>query len=275
MKKTKRYPTTLTIAGSDSGGCAGIQADLKTFSALGVFGTSAITAITAQNTKEVRAIEVISPDIIAKQLETILDDITVDVVKTGMLPNAEIIEIVASVIDRYSLPKVIVDPVMVATSGARLTSLSIVNAFKDLLYPRITLITPNIPEAEVLSNIKINSEEDIHKAAHIILSQGCRAILIKGGHSKSTDSVDILFRINKDPIAYSTPRIDSHNLHGTGCTFSSAIAAYMALDHELENAIKLAKDYISSAINEGKNIRTGKGFGPVNHAFNPRTLKSL
>ena len=273
MKKIKRYPTALTIAGSDSGGCAGIQADLKTFSSLGVFGTSVITAITAQNTTEVRAVEILSSPIIKKQLETVLDDIVVDVVKTGMLPSVETIEAVASIIDRYNLPTIIVDPVMVATSGTRLASSFIVSAFRDYLYPRITLITPNLPEAEALSGIEIHSEEDMCTAAEILLAQGCPAVLIKGGHSQSPNSTDILFTVNKEPIRFSVPRIDSCNLHGTGCTFSSAIAAHMALGHDLEDAIRLAKNYISSAIDAGQNIIIGKGSGPVNHFFEPQSLK--
>lgn len=273
MKKKKRYPTALTIAGSDSGGCAGIQADLKTFSSLGIFGTSVITAITAQNTNEVRAVEILSPPIIKKQSETVFDDIIVDVVKTGMLPSVEIIKLVASLIDNYNPPAVIVDPVMVATSGARLASTSIVSAFSKYLFSRITLITPNLPEAETLSGIQINSEKDIHTAANILLSQGCPAVLIKGGHSQLPDSTDILFRTNKEPIRFSSPRIKSKNLHGTGCTFSSAIAAYIALGYSLEDAIRLAKNYISSAIDAGKDITTGKGYGPVNHFFEPQSLK--
>lgn len=272
MENITRYPTTLTIAGSDSGGCAGIQADLKTFSALGIFGTSVITAITAQNTKEVRAVEVLSLEIIKKQLEAVLDDINVDVVKTGMLPSVEIIELVASIIYKYNLPAIIVDPVMIATSGTRLVSPSIVTAFSNYMYQRIMLITPNIPEAEALSGLEIHSEKDMYNAANILLKQGCPAILIKGGHSKSKDSTDILFTANKEPVRFSVPRIDSCNLHGTGCTYSSAIASYIALGNDMVNAIRLAKNYISSAIYAGKNITTGKGYGPVNHFFEPQSL---
>lgn len=272
MENITRYPTTLTIAGSDSGGCAGIQADLKTFSALGIFGTSVITAITAQNTKEVRAVEVLSLEIIKKQLEAVLDDINVDVVKTGMLPSVEIIELVASIIYKYNLPAIIVDPVMIATSGTRLVSPSIVTAFSNYMYQRIMLITPNIPEAEALSGLEIHSEKDMYNAANILLKQGCPAILIKGGHSKSKDSTDILFTANKEPVRFSVPRIDSCNLHGTGCTYSSAIASYIALGNDMLNAIRLAKNYISSAIYAGKNITTGKGYGPVNHFFEPQSL---
>lgn len=273
MEKIRRYPTALTIAGSDSGVCAGIQADLKTFSSLGVFVASVITAITAQNTAEVRTVEVLSTEIIKKQLEAVLDDMIVDVIKTGMLPSIEIIELVASIIDKYNIPPGIVDPVMVATRGARLTSTSIVSAFSKYLFSRITLITPNLREAETLSGIQINSEKDIHTAANILLSQGCPAALIKGGHSQSPDSTDILFTANTEPVRFSSPRINSCNLHGTGCTYSSAIAAYIALNHNMEDAIRLAKNYISSAISTEKDILTGKGYDPINHFFEPQSLK--
>ncbi|MDR2682654.1 MAG: bifunctional hydroxymethylpyrimidine kinase/phosphomethylpyrimidine kinase [Dysgonamonadaceae bacterium] len=273
MNDTKRYPAALTLAGSDSGGCAGIQADLKTFSAIGVFGTSVITSITAQNTQEVRAVETLSPEIIRQQAEAVLDDITIDAVKTGMLPSPEIIETVAGIIDRYALKNVIVDPVMVATSGARLASASIAGSFRDALYRRITLITPNIPEAETLSGVSIQTEKDFRKAAEVLLAQACPAVLIKGGHLSSACSEDILFRPDKEPVSFSSPRIDTANLHGTGCTFSSAIAAYCALGQELETAIASAKRYISSAIRSGSTMRLGKGHGPVNHFFSGHSSK--
>ncbi|MDR3340468.1 MAG: bifunctional hydroxymethylpyrimidine kinase/phosphomethylpyrimidine kinase [Candidatus Symbiothrix sp.] len=273
MNKTKRYPTALTIAGSDSGGCAGIQADIKTFSALGVFGASVITSITAQNTREVRAVEILSPEIIRQQAEAVLDDIAVDAIKTGMLPSPEIIEVVASIIDRYQPKTVIVDPVMVATVGARLAAASIADAFREKLYPRITLITPNIPEAEALSGVEIHSEKDFQQAAEVLLKQGCTAVLIKGGHLSNACSTDILFRRGKEPLSFSAPHVDSSNLHGTGCTFSSAIAAYMALGEDFETAINAAKTYITAAIFYGSGITTGKGYGPVNHFFIPKSLK--
>ncbi|MDR1122317.1 MAG: bifunctional hydroxymethylpyrimidine kinase/phosphomethylpyrimidine kinase [Dysgonamonadaceae bacterium] len=272
MSNIKRYPTALTIAGSDSGGCAGIQADLKTFSAIGVFGTSAITSVTAQNTQEVRAIETLTPSIVQQQMEAVLDDMTVDAVKTGMLPSPEIIETIAATIDRYRLKNVIVDPVMVATSGARLTETSIGKAFREELYRRLTLITPNIPEAEALSGISISSKDDFQAAAEVLLQQGCSAVLIKGGHLPSTHAVDILFRQNEAPLTFSAPHTDSINLHGTGCTFSSAIAAYLALGQDLESAIRAAKIFITSAIQHGNDIVTGRGYGPVNHFFDPQRL---
>jgi hydroxymethylpyrimidine/phosphomethylpyrimidine kinase len=272
----KRYPTALTIAGSDSGGCAGIQADLKTFSAMGVFGASVITAVTAQNTQEVRAIETLSPAIIRQQVEAVLDDITVDAVKTGMLPTPEIIEMVASLIDRYHLENVIVDPVMIATSGARLADSDISEAFRKHLFTRAMLITPNIPEAEALSGITIQTEEDFQKAADVMMEQGCRAVLIKGGHFTDDRVTDILFGPEKgESTAMGASRIDSKNLHGTGCTFSSAIAANIALGWDLRNAVRRAKVYISFAIENGRKLTTGNGYGPVNHFFRPKRLKKL
>jgi hydroxymethylpyrimidine/phosphomethylpyrimidine kinase len=267
MSEAKRYTAALTIAGSDSGGCAGIQADLKTFAAIGVFGASVITSITAQNTQGVRAVEALSPKIIRQQLEAVLDDVAIDAVKTGMLPSPEIIEVVAGVIDRYRLKCVIVDPVMVATSGDRLTLASTAGAFKKELCRRIALITPNVPEAEALSGVSIQADKDFRKAAEVLLAQGCPAVLIKGGHLPSACSVDILFRQDKEPVAFSSPRIRTANLHGTGCTFSAAIAAYCALGRELEPAVKSAKTYISAAILSGSKRTLGKGRGPVNHFF--------
>ncbi|MDR2474903.1 MAG: bifunctional hydroxymethylpyrimidine kinase/phosphomethylpyrimidine kinase, partial [Bacteroidales bacterium] len=262
MEKTIRYPSVLTIAGSDSGGCAGIQADLKTFSALGVFGASVITSVTAQNTQEVRAIETLSVEIIRQQAEAVLDDITIDAVKTGMLPTAEIIATVAALIDRYHPATVIVDPVMVATSGARLADASITDAFRQHLFPRLTLLTPNIPEAEAFSEMKIKTENDFHDAAETILQQGCQAVLIKGGHFAAPQSTDILFRQGKKPLSFVSPHINSTNLHGTGCTFSSAIAAFMALGEEMEAAVALSKTFTAAAILHGCDVKTGKGCGP-------------
>jgi hydroxymethylpyrimidine/phosphomethylpyrimidine kinase len=272
----KRYLAALTIAGSDSGGCAGIQADLKTFSALGVFGASVITAVTAQNTQEVRAVETMSPSIIRQQAEAVLDDIAVDAIKTGMLPTPEIIETVASVIDRYNLQNVVVDPVMVASSGARLTDSGIAEAFRKYLFTRAALITPNIPEAEMLSGIPIRTELDFQKAAEIMTGQGCRAVLIKGGHFGKEKSTDILFGHRKGASAtFHRPYIESKNLHGTGCSLSSAIAAYLALGRDLKDAVRLAKTYIHSAIRSGRKVVTGKGYGPVNHFFSPKNLISI
>ncbi|MCD7973160.1 MAG: bifunctional hydroxymethylpyrimidine kinase/phosphomethylpyrimidine kinase [Candidatus Azobacteroides sp.] len=275
MKKEVRYPSALTIAGSDSGGGAGIQADLKTFSAIGVYGTSVITSITAQNTQGVRKVEVLSSEIIQAQLEAVLDDIRIDAVKTGMLPTPEIIKLVSSVINHYKLKTVIIDPVMVATTGARLSAASTVDTFRKELFSRITLLTPNIPEAEALSGISITEEKDMYKAADKMMEMGCKSILIKGGHFTTTNSTDILFRMDQPPVRFSAQRIHTGNVHGTGCTFASAITAYMALGNKLEEAIEKGKKYIENAIIAGADIITGKGAGPVNHFFCPEILKPV
>lgn len=295
VRSVPRYPVALTVAGSDSGGCAGIQADLKTFSALGVFGASAVTAITAQNTREVRSVEVLSPAMVRAQIEAVMDDIAVDALKTGMLPTAGIIEVVSGAIDRYGISRVVVDPVMVATSGARLASAHVLDAARELLYPRITLLTPNIPEAVALSGVAISSSDDIRRAAEILIGQGCPAVLIKGGHFGDSTADDVLFRADGGPVVFPAPRSASRNLHGTGCTFSSAIAACLALgvateasglasgtgcgvalkspSNPLVNAIAAAKSYISDAIEAGTDAVTGGGAGPVNHFFDPKKLK--
>lgn len=267
-----RYSTALTIAGSDSGGGAGIQADLKTFSALGVYGASVITAITAQNTREVRAVEALSTSIIKQQLEAVLDDLQVDAVKTGMLVNPEIIELVSATIDRYNIKQVIIDPVMVATTGADLTKAHIAEAIRELLYSRLTLLTPNIPEAELLTDIKINTEKDRNKAGEIFLKQGCKAVLIKGGHWTQKYSTDILYSQYHDPLVFSSPFISSKNMHGTGCSLASAIAAFIARGDDLFTATEKAKEYITNAIQAGAKIDFNGGNGPVNHFFSPIAL---
>lgn len=275
MNQQKRYPTALTIAGSDSGGGAGIQADLKTFSAIGVYGTSVITAITVQNTCEVRRVETLSPELVLQQAEAVLDDMVVDVVKTGMLPTPEIIAAVAETVDKYAIPKLIVDPVMVATSGGKLTTAPTIDGFQKILYPRLFLLTPNIPEAEALTGITIRTQVDILQAGEILLTQGCRAVLIKGGHLSSDLSSDILFLQNESPQYFISEFIETANLHGTGCSLASAIAAYLALGNDLVKSVSLAKEYITNAILAGKNIRIGQGNGPVNHFFNSQPLKTI
>jgi hydroxymethylpyrimidine/phosphomethylpyrimidine kinase len=268
----QRYTTALTVAGSDSGGCAGIQADLKAFAALGVFGASVITSVTAQNTCGVRAVETLSTDIVRMQLEAVFDDMAVDALKTGMLPTPAIVETVAEAIARYRPPAVIIDPVMVATSGDVLTPPDTAEAFRACLYPLLTLLTPNLSEAAVLSGVSIRNGDDISRAAEKILAQGCCAVLIKGGHLPDGAAVDTLFQTYGAPITFSAPRTATHNLHGTGCTLSAAIAAGMAAGLSLEDAVRQAKTYISDAILHGAPVTTGKGNGPVNHFFDPRPL---
>lgn len=269
---TFRYPTVLTVAGSDSGGGAGIQADLKTFSALGVYGASAITAITAQNTMGVRGIQPVSPEIVRAQLEAVFEDITIDAVKTGMLHNSEAVTILSGIIDRYSPQYVIADPVMISTSGSRLMEENTIAAIIEKLFPRATLITPNVDEAEYLSGISIQSVADMEKAALKLLAMGCKAVLIKGGHLKSDIMTDILFDSENEPLLLSNPAIPTRNTHGTGCTLSSAIAAYLALGNNLRDAVYLSKTYISKALSAGADVQTGHGHGPINHFFAPVPL---
>jgi len=251
----------LTIAGSDSGGGAGIQADLKTFSAFGVYGMSVITAVTAQNTVRVHGVEAISPDFVGLQFEAVVTDIGVDAVKTGMLLNAEIIDVIALKLSQNRIPHVVCDPVMVAKSGDKLLLDDAVQKLRKRLIPEVTLLTPNIPEAEVLSGVEIHSAEALKEAAVRILNLGCQAVLIKGGHLKG-DADDILYDGDRF-IRFTQKRIDSMHTHGTGCTYSAAIAANLAQGHDLSEAIKMSKAFVTEAIRQAGPI--GKGHGPLNH----------
>lgn len=263
----KRYHRALTIAGSDSGGGAGIQADLKTFSALGCFGMSAITAITAQNTCGVTAIHPIPDDIVEAQIRAVLDDIGSDAVKIGMLSSASIIGVVADQLARYRCDNVVIDPVMVATSGDKLLKDDAVSTLKNSLIPLARLITPNIPEAEVLTGTAITDRHSLLGAAETLLDLGPRSVLIKGGHLASGDSPDCLLIRGEAPLWLEAERIETVNTHGTGCTLSSAIAAALAKGMTLKQAVETAKDYISAAIRAGKDYRIGAGHGPVKHFY--------
>ncbi len=259
-----KIKTALTIAGSDSSGGAGIQADLKTMLANGVYGMSAITALTAQNTMGVTAISEVTPDFLGQQIDAVFTDIFPDAVKTGMVANAQLIEIIAERLTFYKAKNIVVDPVMIATSGARLISENAIETLKEKLLPIATIITPNIPEAEVLSGMKITTKYDMENAAEIIYkTYGC-AVLLKGGHSIS-DADDLLYE-NEETTWFESVRIDNPNTHGTGCTLSSAIASNLAMGHELKTAVKLAKKYISGALSAMLDL--GKGSGPLNHGFN-------
>lgn len=256
-----RIPTALTIAGSDSGGGAGIQADLKTFAVMGVHGMSAITSITAQNTREVRAIHDVPPEVVVAQIEAVADDIGVDAAKTGMLSSRQIIEAIARPIDRYGFP-LVVDPVMIAKSGAKLLRDDAIEALKRVIIPRATLVTPNAPEAERLTGIQIRNTKDAGEAARVIVEEyGSEAAIVKGGHLESEYSVDVLYYKGRT-IEYKMPRIRSDTTHGTGCSFSAAIAAGLAKGRSLPEAVNVAKRFITMAIEYG--LRIGSGHGPVN-----------
>lgn len=275
MRIQGKYPAALTVAGSDSSGGAGIQADLKTFAALGVYGASVITALTAQNTTGVRAIENISPEMIRLQAEAVLDDIGIAAVKTGMLPTVETIEAVVAFVDRYHIQALVADPVMVATTGARLVSEDAVLYIRRELFRRVALITPNISEASLLAGVEITGVRDFHKAAGILMDGGCKAVLIKGGHQHGKVATDILFRQDAPPVELSSEYVETLNTHGTGCTFSAAVTAFLALGETLEKAVFGAKEYIAEAIRAGVAVRTGNGNGPVNHFFQPQTSKII
>lgn len=256
--------TALTIAGSDSSGGAGIQADIKTMTAHGVYAMSAITALTAQNTTGVTDIMEVTPAFLAEQLDCIFTDIYPDAVKTGMVSSSALIETIAEKLSAYHVKNIVVDPVMVATSGARLISEEAIGTLKSKLLPLATVITPNIPEAEVLSEMEIKSETDMEKAAKVICETlGC-AVLLKGGHQLN-DANDLLYQKTAAPVWFRGKRIDNPNTHGTGCTLSSAIASNLAKGHDLATSVKYAKTYISGAL--AAMLDLGKGSGPMNHAF--------
>lgn len=263
------YTRVLTIAGSDSGGGAGIQADIKTFSACGCFGMSAITAITAQNTCGVTDIHGIPPATITAQIRAVLDDIGADAIKIGMLHSSEVILAVASTLSEYYSKNIILDPVMVATSGDRLIKEDAVDTLKHHLFPLAKLITPNIPEAQILTGSTINSEEDMIKAAEALGSEFSISVLLKGGHLNTENLVDVLWNFEtQETELYQSPRIITQNSHGTGCTLSSAIAAYSAQGMALAEAVFHAEKYLHSAIEAGSHYTLGKGHGPVHHFYN-------
>ena len=258
-----RVYRALTIAGSDSGGGAGIQADLKTFAAHGVYGTSALTAITSQNTRGVTDVWELPASLIESQIDAVITDIGADVVKTGMLSSSTVIEVVAAKARQHSLDALVVDPVMVAKGGDRLLRDDAVDALRSLLIPIAMVMTPNIPEAEALLGVKIETLEDAKEAAQALVGMGARAVVVKGGHLKGPPT-DILYD-GEEFRAYTSRRIETTSTHGTGCTFASAIAANLAKGLPLRQAVSLAKSYVTSAIRMAQPI--GRGHGPLNHFY--------
>ena len=255
-------PVALTIAGSDSGGGAGIQADLKTFAAFGVYGLSVVTAVTAQNTVGVRAVQEIDPAIIASQLDAVAEDFSIGALKTGMLSSVAIIEAVVAGITHHELQPLVVDPVMVAKSGDRLLKQDAVDALRRRLLPVARLVTPNLPEAEVLAGRPIRSREDAVVAARRIMEFGARAVVIKGGHSGEDPVVDLL--VDQESVTeYRASRIATTSTHGTGCTFAAAIAAGLATGMDVAGAVGQAREYLSRALAAAPGL--GHGHGPMNH----------
>ena len=275
MNPKRTYPIVLSIAGSDSSGGAGIQADLKTFSALGVYGTTAITAITAQNTLGVHAQHPIPAEMVYNQIVAVLDDLHPSFVKIGMLSNPEIVMAVADALSKYPL-SIVLDPVMVSSSGHRLLSVEAQEVIKQKLLPMATLITPNLPEMEALTGFPLSTYKEKEKAARGLMNSGAKAILLKGGHEEGEVKTDILFSNSATGIQstlFTSETVATRNIHGTGCTLSSAITAFLARGLALEEAIVEAKKYISNAIQSGADIAIGHGFGPVNHGFNPLKMQ--
>lgn len=256
-------PRAMTIAGSDSGGGAGIQADLKTFAALGVYGASTLTVITAQNTLGVSAVHEIPIEIITAQIDAVLGDIGADAVKTGMLSSSAIIECVAGAMTRHQVQRLVVDPVMVAKSGDSLLREDAVDSLKALLIPLAALVTPNIPEAETLTGLEIVRPEEVRQAAQIIVDLGARAVVVKGGHLEgpATD----LFYDGSQFHEFTSTRINTTNTHGTGCTFASAVAAGLAQELDMIDAVAQAKEYVTEAIRHS--FPLGQGHGPLNHFY--------
>jgi hydroxymethylpyrimidine/phosphomethylpyrimidine kinase len=269
--KSRNYFRVLTIAGSDSGGGAGIQADLKTFAALGCYGMSAVTALTAQNTVTVEGIYKVPANFVVQQIDAVLNDIGVDSVKTGMLLSTKIIQAVAGRLCSGNILNVVVDPVMVAKDGTKLFNDNALRTLRTKLLPLAAIITPNIPEASLLTEQRIQNRRDMEKAGAALLSLGPKAVLIKGGHRKSLVCADCLCLTTEDGKYevhwFESKRVNTKNSHGTGCTLSAAIAAYIAKGFGIKEAVKRSKEYIDKAIQEGSRYSLGSGHGPVYHFF--------
>ncbi len=272
MKKS--YFRVLTIAGSDSGGGAGIQADIKTISAMGCYASSAITAVTVQNTLGVQAVHPIPLDILEGQIDAILSDIGADAIKIGMLHSTKVVNLVAEMIEKYGIRNVVLDPVMVSTSGHKLIEDDAIESIKNRLIPLSRVITPNIPEAEILSGCKISSDQDFEQIAKKLSFNKSVSVLLKAGHLDNDCLVDYFYNVEDNTITLlPSKRVQTKNTHGTGCTLSSAFASALARGEDLTTASKSAKKYIEQAIVSGAEYEIGHGHGPVNHGFNP--LKML
>ncbi len=255
-----KIPKAMTIAGSDSGGGAGVQADLKTFAALGVYGASTLTAITAQNTVAVTAVHEIPTDVITAQIDAVLTDIGADAVKTGMLSSSDIIECVCEALEVHGVQRLVVDPVMIAKSGDALLREDAIGSLRTRLLPLAMVVTPNIPEAEALTETTIVSDADVRRAAEAIVGMGARSVVVKGGHREGP-ATDLFY----DGKEFTAPRFDTVNTHGTGCTFASAVAAGLARGMVVTDAVALAKDYVTEGIRHSFSI--GQGHGPLNHFY--------
>ncbi|RYY01580.1 MAG: bifunctional hydroxymethylpyrimidine kinase/phosphomethylpyrimidine kinase [Gammaproteobacteria bacterium] len=267
MNSRPQTPIAMTIAGSDSGGGAGIQADLKTFAALGVYGCSAITSLTAQNTKGVQGVSPIAPEFVQAQIQSVLSDINVGAIKTGMLAQADIITAIAETLAQHPHIPLVLDPVMVATSGDRLLAEDAIKNLIELLIPKATILTPNLLEAAALLNQPVAKNlDDMQQQAELLLAMGAQTVLMKGGHSQSTEATDLLLTVTGKHL-FSAPRIATKNTHGTGCTLASAIAAGLAKKLSIEDAVAQAKDYLHNALVHSEKLHIGHGSGPVHHFY--------
>ena len=271
MEKYK-YPVVLSIAGSDSGGGAGIQADIKTFSALGCYGTTAVTAVTVQNTLGLSAVHHVPHEIVGQQIKAVIADMEPVAIKIGMIPGTETAMTIAGILQEYRHIPVILDPVMVSSSGYQLADDKTITVLKDRLFPLAALVTPNLDEAMLITDRGIADVADMENAAARFIELGYNAVLIKGGHLKGKTLCDVYLDQNGLQRLFESNFIDSNNIHGTGCTLSSAIAAFMALGCDMITAIGKAKNYVHSAIEQGADVKTGGGNGPLNHFFDPQKM---
>lgn len=272
ITKKYKYPTVLSIAGSDSGGGAGIQADIKTISALGCFATTAITAVTVQNTQGVKGIHSVPVDIVIAQIEAVMQDIEPSAIKIGMLDRAELILAIADKLRAYPSLPIVLDPVMVATSGHRLTTDNTLAALKEELCPLSTILTPNLDEAAILYGKEIASLEEMKIAARDLLKYGSQSVLLKGGHLKSDKLFNVLSMRSGEDYIYPSAYIATNNTHGTGCSLSSALASFLALGYSLQEAVTSANAYVHGAIAAGADVKTGNGNGPIDHLYKPEKL---
>ncbi len=269
MSKQYKYPVVLTIAGTDPTGGAGIQADLKTFAALGCYGMSVITALVAQNTCGVKAIHSVPPDFVKAQLMAVLEDIKPDAIKIGMVHSVELVAVIAEVLQQYNDIPVVFDPVMIATSGDRLIEEDTVKAITEKLFPLATLITPNMDEAGFLADMTVKTIDDMYSAALKIMAMKPAALLLKGGHLESEELLSILVDNSGIIKRFYSDKINTKNVHGSGCTLSSAIASFIAVGLPLAEAVAQAQDYVHGAIYNAADVVCGKGRGPLNHSYNP------
>lgn len=271
MKKYK-YPSVLTIAGFDGSGGAGIQADIKTISALGCYATSVLTALPVQNTQGVRNIFPIPVEAVSEQIEAILDDVFPDAIKIGMVHTPELVETIVKTLAKYKKVPIVFDPVMVATSGHRLIEEKTIETIIEKLFPISDIITPNMDEAAILAKMEVKNLDDMKIAGEQIKELGCKNILLKGGHLETEMIISLFYNDQNDYQTFKSEKIDTKNTHGSGCTLSSAIASFMARGKSMEEAVAFAQYYVSEAVLKGSDVQTGKGNGPLNHFFNPQKL---